>query len=265
VQNTKLAIALVGVLAVAGLSRADDFDKKTILTVNETIMVPGKTLPPGKYVMKLLNVTGNRHVVQIFNEDQTQLQTTILAIPNYRVRVKSGTTLTYWETPAGTPRALRAWFYPGDNFGQEFAYPKEEAARIAKSNSGVKVAEYEAKGDLQADRIAELKVENEPAPEVEPAQRAEVTEKTETQVAVTPPAPQPSTEVAAQPAPAPEVIAQNTPAPRPTFPSDDDRRVTNRASDDTAQLPKTASPMPGVLFLGLCALAGAFTIRRLHA
>ncbi len=37
----------------------------------------------------------------------------------------------YWEVAAGQPQALRAWFYPGDNFGQEFAYPKQEAVQIA--------------------------------------------------------------------------------------------------------------------------------------
>jgi len=39
--------------------------------------------------------------------------------------------LTYWESPAGQPRPIRAWFWPGDNFGQEFAYPKTEADQIA--------------------------------------------------------------------------------------------------------------------------------------
>jgi len=27
---------------------------------------------------------------------------------------------------------MRAWFYPGDNFGQEFAYPKTKSVEIAK-------------------------------------------------------------------------------------------------------------------------------------
>ena len=50
--------------------------------------------------------------------------TTILAIPNYRLQPTGKTVFTFWETPPGQPKALRAWFYPGDNFGQEFAYPK---------------------------------------------------------------------------------------------------------------------------------------------
>lgn len=57
--------------------------------------------------------------------------TTILAIPNYRLKPTGKTVFQFWEVPAGQPRALRAWFYPGDNFGQEFAYPKQTAAQIA--------------------------------------------------------------------------------------------------------------------------------------
>jgi LPXTG-motif cell wall-anchored protein len=57
--------------------------------------------------------------------------TTILAIPNYRLTATDKTAFGFWEVPAGQPAALRAWFYPGDNFGQEFAYPKQKAAEIA--------------------------------------------------------------------------------------------------------------------------------------
>src|SRR5688572_33168079 len=73
-------------MVFAPLASADTWNKKTILTVNEPISVPGKVLQPGKYVMKLMDSPSNRHVVQIFNEREDQLQTTILAIPNYRLR-----------------------------------------------------------------------------------------------------------------------------------------------------------------------------------
>jgi hypothetical protein len=111
--------------------QADEWNKKTILTVNESISVPNKVLPPGKYVMKLMDSQSNRHIVQIFDGDETHLITTILAIPNYRLEPTGKTQFQFWETPPGQPKALRAWFYPGDNFGQEFAYPKTEATNIA--------------------------------------------------------------------------------------------------------------------------------------
>ena len=53
--------------------------------------------------------------MQIYNSAENHLETTILAIPNYRVRPADRTVFTSWETPPGQPKALKAWFYPGDN------------------------------------------------------------------------------------------------------------------------------------------------------
>jgi hypothetical protein len=146
-----LAVASIGLLGI-GLTpsaRADEWNKRTTLTVNDTIQVPGKVLKPGVYVVKLLNSPSDRHIVQIFNADETELQTTILAIPNYRLQPKAGTVFTFWEMPPGQPTALRAWFYPGDNFGQEFAYPKVKATEIASvSHAEVPTTEAQKPAEL---------------------------------------------------------------------------------------------------------------------
>ena len=38
------------------------------------------------------------------------------------------------ERPAGSPQAMKAWFYPGNSTGEEFIYPKKQAVAIAKAN-----------------------------------------------------------------------------------------------------------------------------------
>jgi hypothetical protein len=125
------ACAFVGLLGLTLANvRADEWNKKTVITINEPIQVPNLVLAPGTYVMKLLDSPSDRHLVQIYNADETKLLTTIMAIPNYRLQPADKTVLEFWETPPGHPKALRAWFYPGDNFGQEFAYPKREAVTI---------------------------------------------------------------------------------------------------------------------------------------
>ena len=123
-------VGLLGA-ALAPNMQADEWNKRTILTVNEPIQVPNATLQPGKYVMKLLDSPSNRHIVQIYDGGEQHLITTVLAIPNYRLQPTGSTQFGFWETPAGQPKALRSWFYPGDNFGQEFAYPKNQATQIA--------------------------------------------------------------------------------------------------------------------------------------
>jgi hypothetical protein len=137
------SIALAGVAGCIGFSllsslQADTWNKKTTLTVTEPLEVPSCCTPdhtvilqPGEYVVVLVDSLSDRHIVRIFAKDQQTVMTTILAIPNYRLQATGETVFQYWEVPAGQPRALRAWFYPGDNFGQEFAYHKRKAVQIA--------------------------------------------------------------------------------------------------------------------------------------
>jgi hypothetical protein len=49
--------------------------------------------------------------------------------------VTDKTVMTFRERPAGQPEALRAWFYPGRQWGEEFVYPKAKALEIAKATN----------------------------------------------------------------------------------------------------------------------------------
>jgi hypothetical protein len=122
-------------------ARADQWNKKTILTFSQPIEIPGKVLPAGTYIFKLLDSNSWRHIVQIWNEDGTELITTILAIPNYRLEPTGDTVIKFRERPGDSPEALRAWFYPGDLFGQEFVYPKTRAIQLAQASNVIVPAE----------------------------------------------------------------------------------------------------------------------------
>jgi hypothetical protein len=124
------AAALVACLAPG--ARADVWNKKTILTFSGPVQVPGTTLPAGTYVFKLADLTGNRHVVQIFDKDEKRIYRTILAIPDQRLEPSDKPVILFSERPAGSPQAVRAWFYPGETIGNEFVYPRNQAMQIAK-------------------------------------------------------------------------------------------------------------------------------------
>jgi len=126
--------ALIGAVGLCGI-HADEWTKTTKVTFTDAVQVPGTVLPPGTYTFRLMDSSSNRHIVQVFNEDGTHLITTILAIPNYQLQVSGKTILAFDERPSGEPEALKAWFYPGDNFGQEFVYPKAEAAALSTVNN----------------------------------------------------------------------------------------------------------------------------------
>jgi hypothetical protein len=125
----------IGVLAVlmslAPLtSRADDYDKKTIITIDQPTEVPGIVLVPGTYVIKLLNSSSNRHIVEIMNEKMNHLYALTFAVAAEKVEPKGKAVLTFYEGSQGHPQAMRKWFWPGDTIGQQFVYPKNQAAEI---------------------------------------------------------------------------------------------------------------------------------------
>jgi hypothetical protein len=201
---------------------ADDWNKKTTVTFSAPVELPGVVLPAGTYVFKLLDLASERHIVRVTNVAEDKIFATILAIPNWRLTPTENTVMPFGERPRNNPEALRAWFYPGDNFGQEFVYPKRRAEELAVIThqpvlSGEVMPAEEPK-ELAETHVVAVTPENK---EVEVAQ-------------VIPPAP------ARTPAP---LIAQAAPPAAP------------------AELPKTASPLPLIFLVGIGSLGFAGILR----
>jgi hypothetical protein len=238
---------------------ADEWDKKTIITVSQPVQLPTTTLQPGTYTLKLLDSSTNRHVVTVWDKDGMHLITTILAIPNYQLTPTSKSKFIYWETPAGQPTALRAWFYPGDNFGQEFAYPKQMADQIASSTH----AEVPTLTSREEDQYGKNEANGETAKVEQPAAAPP---------AEPAPAPAPvTTTAAAEPAPAP---AEPAPTPAAAAPAPAPEQAPAPAADQTpapasnASMPQTSTNRNEMLSLGfLLGVAGlsTFAIRSKRA
>ncbi|HYL62679.1 MAG TPA: hypothetical protein VE077_08655 [Candidatus Methylomirabilis sp.] len=219
-------ILFLGVFADS--SGADQWNKKTVLTFSQPVEIPGnKVLPAGSYVFKLLDSLAYRHIVQIWNEDETRLITTILAIPNYRLEPTGETVIKFTERPGQSTQALRAWFYPGDSFGQEFVYTKARAIQLAEASKEIV-----------------------PAETVEPT---ESTLKTVPLVAITPEdKEEPVTEaIQVMPLQKPEKMA-----PAPETP-------TTTPVAEAKELPKTASAIPLIGLLGLASVGLAVGLKLL--
>ena len=137
---TVLCLAVLGT-AFSPTAKADEWNRKTIITFSGPVEIPGvhlqgyAVLPAGTYVFKILDSKSDRHIVQIFSQDEKTVYATILAIPNYRLTATDKTVMTFRERPAGEPEALRAWFYPGREWGEEFVYPKARAVALAKETN----------------------------------------------------------------------------------------------------------------------------------
>jgi hypothetical protein len=245
----KAATAVCGLAVMAAMlapsASADAWNRKTIIKFSGPVEIPGVhlagwgVLPAGTYVFKILDSQSDRHIVQIFSQDEKTVYATILAVPNYRLRATDKTVVTFRERPAGQPEALRAWFYPGRNFGEEFVYPKAKAIELAKATNvpvlytpaeipveitePIKSVDEPVVRELKQAPILAIKPtgeEVELAAVVTPPPAAEMQEAAETQVAT----------------------ARTSNAPEP-------------------MLPATASNLPLMGLLGLTMLGGAFAIR----
>jgi hypothetical protein len=211
-------------------AKADDFDRKTVITFSGPVEIPGVhltgwgILPAGTYVFKILDSQSDRHIVQIFSKDEKTVYATILAIPNYRLQPTDKTVMTFRERPAGEPEALRAWFYPGRNWGEEFVYPKAKAVALA-----------------QVSKVPVLATTVEVTPEVEKPEAPEVVAQLkETPVIAVKPTGE-EVAVAEVVQAEPVQVAEVTPV----------------------ALPETASSLPLIALFGMLAMGGALALHLL--
>jgi hypothetical protein len=215
-----LCALLMGVMPIL----ADEWNQRTTVTFSQPVELPGKTLPAGTYVFKLIETSTYRHVVQVTNTREDKVFGTFLAIPDWRLKATSDTVIHFKERPAGHAEAVRGWFFPGDQSGHEFVYGKRRAIELAaETHEFVPAAEIPA--EPKAAELAQAPV-----------------------VAITPEKKEVEIASVAQ-VEAPREVAQATPPP---------------AAPAPAELPKTASPIPLIAALGIFALAAAAAIRRIR-
>jgi len=190
-------LALFGTLITPNV-RADEQNKKTVMTFSQPVEIPGQILPAGTYTFKLLDSLSDRHIVQIWDADGTHLITTVLAINNVRLRPTGKTVVKFAERSGDNPEALKAWFYPGDNFGQEFVYPRQRATQLAteSQNTVPAMSDESAPVDLNT-QVVEVS-----PPTAEPAPAA-----VETPAPAAQPAPEPVSTPVAQPTELPKTAS----------------------------------------------------------
>lgn len=218
----KSAVLAGGLLLLSLAVSGDQWNKKTVLTFSESVEIPGVVLPAGQYVFKLLDSLSDRHIVQVFNANENKVYATILAIPHYRMTPADKTVILFEERSGDQPQAIHAWFYPGENYGQEFVYPKRRALELARANHEpvlmADVTPTETASQLEQTPVASITPENK---EVEVAE-------------ILPPA----------------VIAAAPPA-----------AVEPPVSTPVSELPSTASPLPTIALLGICSLGAAWLLK----
>jgi len=250
--QTGAIAALAVCTTLAPISKADTWDRKTVITINNPLEVPGAVLQPGKYVIKLFNSNSDRHIVQIMNEREDKLMALTFAVAAQRLDASDKTIMTMYEGANGQPEALRTWYYPGDLIGQEFLYPHKQALQISeRSKKKVPEASESESAAIESKDVDAAAVNlKSSTSRNENAERAEASVKTEEPVVIAQATPPPSpvtltAQAQEMPATAQPVVTPQA-APQPS------------ASTLPETLPQTAGDGPLAALIGSLSLILAF-------
>jgi hypothetical protein len=173
-------IFIAAAMAVMTLAPASavTHDKLAYLTFTGPVQVPGAILDAGTYQFRLTNPDVSRNVLQVRSNDGSMVYGMFNTIPDSRTTMTREAVVTFRETPAGVPAAVKTLFYGGENVGYEFVYPK--GGPIMRVGVGPQppityaltpaVAEPEVAAPVESVREpeAEITVETEPMPEPAP-------------------------------------------------------------------------------------------------
>jgi len=150
--------AAVVALGIAAAAHADEWNKLTYLTFSGPVTMPGITLPAGTYRFELMDPDASRRVIRVSDKDGSKNYGIFLSISDQKLQPSDNPVVMFRETPAGTPQAIRAWFYPGETNGYEFVYPHDQAMKIAKAtHDSVLSMKEPASSTTEDDRVASMR------------------------------------------------------------------------------------------------------------
>lgn len=230
-------------LALAPGARADDFTKLTLLTFSGPVDVPGITLAAGTYRFSLADPQSGRRVVKVASKDGTKTYGMFISRPDQRLTPSNQPVVMFKETAAGAPPAVKAWFYPGESYGYEFAYPHDQALKIARATHEpvLSYTDHSAASSSDEGRLAAMK-------------GAEVGRIDEND----------------KPVSSDEALKESSEARTPSRVSDSARNQTPVATTGSStaapspvrrHLPRTASELPLMALLGSLLLVSGFALR----
>jgi hypothetical protein len=272
-------LALSTAILVAGLApgaTADDFTKLTLLTFSGPVDVPGITLPAGTYRFSLADPESGRRVIKVADKDGSKTYGMFISVPNQRMTPSDKPVVMFRETAAGAPPAVQVWFYPGETFGYEFAYPHDQALKIAKAThqSVLSYNDRSTASSTDEDRMSSMKSaevdridENDKPVSTDEALKQSSEPRTP---AATPQSTTASTSAAqtSAPAAAPRTQTSTAKASTPrTAVATTGSTTANTAAPAQArraartELPRTASDLPLFTLIAMIALAGGIGLR----
>jgi len=210
-------------------------------------------LAAGTYRFELADPTTGRRVVKVADKDGKKTYGMFISIPNQRMTPSDKPVVMFKEAVAGAPPAVQAWFYPGETFGYEFAYPHDQALKIAKAThqpvmsytdrSNASTSDSERMASMKSAQVGRIDENDKPVSSDEALK-----ESTLARAPVETP-------------PAQTARVQ----PRAAAPGQDDATIgtsgTRTAAPARKHLPRTGSELPLLALISSLSLAGGVGVR----
>jgi hypothetical protein len=123
IVHTLCGVVLLGVLATAVTGANFDNHRTTYFTFSGAVQLPGVTLPAGTYTFEVVNMNSGSDIVTVKSRDRSKVYLMQFTRAVYRPSASTlKATVTFGETPAGTPPPVKAWFPESETRGREFVY-----------------------------------------------------------------------------------------------------------------------------------------------
>jgi hypothetical protein len=237
------AAAMSAMTAPLATAQQYEWTKKTFLTFSGPVQVPGKTLAAGTYTFQVADLLSNRHVVQIMDKDGKERIAQFMTMEARTTSTPEKNVVMFNERPVGASPAVKIWYYPGNQYGNEFVYPRTQAIQIAKESHTPVLATKDEDTSDSAMKSGEVAYVDENGNNVKPNDTPSTT------IAQNNTASEPA------PAPAPASVGTSGQTPAP---------AANAAPARRRTLPRTGSNLVLFELLSGLALGGYFGARKVR-
>jgi hypothetical protein len=112
------------------------YTKKSDVTFSAPVHLPGFDLPAGTYRFELAEPSMDRKTIRVSSADGKKVYGMLLTVTDETNRIarEKDPIVLFPQGAPDTPRAVEAWFYPGERIGYEIVYPHSQALAIARAN-----------------------------------------------------------------------------------------------------------------------------------
>jgi hypothetical protein len=153
-MNLRIPILALAFLAPLSLFAASGDGLSSQFNVSEPTLIPGTTLQPGNYSIKIVDHLQDRYLVNVNGMD-SKSHALFIAVPSKSIRKAGHPGAISWNSAANGKTALRGFDFGKSGTTLEFVYPKDDAVSLATAN-GTPVLAVDPASEGKAPQLNQL-------------------------------------------------------------------------------------------------------------